>query len=56
MANKKMGPQTMIGAGMYLLDERRTKVWIPFLQAKIAELQARIEQKQNAGRAGQEAG
>ena len=46
MAKKKKGPQSHIAAGMYALNQRRLQVWIPFLRDKIAELQARIEDKQ----------
>ena len=46
MAKKKKGPQSYIAAAMYVLNQRRLKVWIPFLKEKIAELRARIEDKQ----------
>ena len=45
MPRKKRGPQSHIAAAMYALNQRRLQVWIPFLKAKIAELQARIEDK-----------
>jgi len=45
MPRKKRGPQSHIAAAMYALNQRRLKVWIPFLKAKIAELRARIEDK-----------
>ncbi len=51
MAKKKRGPQSQLAAGMYALHQRRIQSWIPFLEAKITELQARIEEKK-----GQEAG
>lgn len=49
MAKKKRGPQSQLAAGMYALNQRRVQVWIPFLEQKIAELQARIEAKDEAG-------
>jgi CRISPR/Cas system-associated endonuclease Cas1 len=53
MAKRKSrtrGPQTLATQAQYLLNERRVKVWIPFLQARIAELEARIqEQASSAG-------
>ena len=45
MPKKRRGPQSQLAASMYALNERRTKVWIPFLQAKIADLGTRIEDK-----------
>ncbi len=39
------GPQTLATQAQYLLNQRRLKLWIPFLEAKIAELQARIQEK-----------
>jgi CRISPR/Cas system-associated endonuclease Cas1 len=39
------GPQTLATQAQYLLSQRRLKLWIPFLEAKIAELQARIQEK-----------
>jgi hypothetical protein len=45
MPRKKRGPQSHIAAAMYALNQRRLKVWIPFLKDKIAELRARIEDK-----------
>lgn len=49
MAKKKRGPQSQLAAGMYALNQRRVQVWIPFLEDKVKALQARLEQKQNAG-------
>ena len=46
------GPQTLAAEAQYLLTERRLKVWIPFLETKVAALQARIQEK--AAAAGQE--
>ena len=43
------GPQTLATEAQYLLNQRRLKRWIPFLQAKIAELQARIQAKARQG-------
>lgn len=56
MAKKKRGPQSQLAAGMYALNQRRVQVWIPFLKDKVAALQARVEQKQEAGNQGQRAG
>lgn len=39
------GPLALAAQAQYLLNERRLKLWIPFLEAKIAELQARIREK-----------
>ena len=39
------GPQTLATQAQYLLNERRLKIWIPFLEAKVAELEARIQEK-----------
>jgi hypothetical protein len=39
------GPQSLATQAQYLLKQRRLKVWIPFLEAKIAELEARIQEK-----------
>ncbi len=50
--DRSSGPQTLATEAQYLLNERRLKLWIPFLEAKIAELQARIQDK--AAAAGQE--
>ena len=49
MAKVKRGPQSQLAAGMYALNQRRVQVWIPLLEKKIAELQARIEAKDDAG-------
>lgn len=43
------GPQSRLAEGMYGLDQRRLLVWVPFLEKKIAELQARIQEKQTPG-------
>jgi len=45
-------PQTLATEAQYLLNQRRVKLWIPFLEAKIAGLEARIQEKGRA--AGQE--
>ena len=39
------GPQTLAAQAQYLLNQRRIKLWMPFLKTKIAELQARIQEK-----------
>jgi CRISPR/Cas system-associated endonuclease Cas1 len=56
MAKRKSrthGPQTLATQAQYLLNERRVKVWIPFLQSRIAELEARIqEQASSVGQPG----
>jgi len=39
------GPQTLAAQAQYLLNRRRVKLWIPFLEGKIAELQAHIQEK-----------
>ena len=44
------GPQSLVTQAQYLLNDRRLKVWIPFLETKIAELQARIQEKAAAAR------
>jgi CRISPR/Cas system-associated endonuclease Cas1 len=44
------GPQALATQAQYLLNQRRLKLWIPFLEAKIAELQARIQEKGAAAR------
>ena len=49
---RSSGPQILAAEAQYLLTERRLKQWIPFLEAKIAELQGRIQDK--AAAAGQE--
>jgi CRISPR/Cas system-associated endonuclease Cas1 len=49
MAKRKTrtrGPQTLATQAQYLLNQRRVELWIPFLQARIAELQARIQEQQ----------
>ena len=48
MAKRKgltRGPQTLATQAQYLLNERRLKLWIPFLEARIAELEARIQEQ-----------
>ena len=52
MAKRKRqtrGPQTLATQAQYLLNQRRVKIWIPFLEARIAELQARIQEQGNSG-------
>lgn len=39
------GTQTLAAQAQYLLNRRRIKLWIPFLEGKIAELQAHIQEK-----------
>ena len=39
------GPQTLATQAQYLLNQRRVKLWIPFLEARIAELEARIQEQ-----------
>ena len=39
------GPQALAARAQYLLSQRRVKLWIPFLERKVAELQARIQEK-----------
>ena len=56
MPKKKPGPQSQLAAGMYALNQRRIQVWIPFLEEKVKALQARLEQKQDAGNQGPKAG
>ena len=43
------GPQSLVTQAQYLLNDRRLKVWIPFLETKIAELQARIQARARQG-------
>jgi hypothetical protein len=38
-------PGTLVAQAQYLWHQRRIKVWIPFLERKIAERQARIREK-----------
>ena len=48
MAKRKSrtrGPQTLATQAQYLLNQRRVRLWIPFLEARLAELQARIQEK-----------
>ena len=42
---RSAGPQSLVSHAQYLWNERRIKLWIPFLEAKIHELQARIQEK-----------
>ena len=39
------GPQALAAQAQYLWNQRRVKLWIPFLEAKIAELETRIREK-----------
>jgi hypothetical protein len=39
------GPQALAAQAQYLWNQRRVKRWIPFLEAKIAELEGRIQEK-----------
>ena len=58
MAKRKSrtrGPQTLATQAQYLLNQRRVKLWIPFLEARIAELQARIQEKGSSGERAQTA-
>ena len=43
--SRSHGPQALAAQAQYLLNERRIKVWIPFLEKKTAELKARIQEK-----------
>jgi CRISPR/Cas system-associated endonuclease Cas1 len=48
MSNRKPrahGPQALAAQAQYLLNQRRLKLWIPFLEKKIAELLARIREQ-----------
>jgi hypothetical protein len=36
----------LVVQAQYLLDERRRKIWIPFLESKAAELEERIREKE----------
>ena len=48
MAKRKApsrGPQALAAQAQYLWNQRRIKRWIPFLEAKIAELEGRIQEK-----------
>ncbi len=42
----KYQPGTLVAQAQYLWHQRRINVWIPFLLAKIAELQERIREKE----------
>jgi len=39
-------PGTLVAQAQYLWHQRRIKVWIPFLERKIVELQERIREKE----------
>lgn len=47
--SRKTGEQHQLAALTYRLHQRRTQIYIPFLEAKLASLQARIEQKTPGG-------
>jgi CRISPR/Cas system-associated endonuclease Cas1 len=58
MAKRKgqtRGPQTLATQAQYLLNQRRVKLWIPFLQARITELQGRIQEQRSSGEQAQTA-
>jgi CRISPR/Cas system-associated endonuclease Cas1 len=58
MAKRKgrtRGPQTLATQAQYLLNQRRVKLWIPFLEARIAELQARIQEQGSSEESAQSA-
>ena len=42
----KHQPGTLVAQAQYLWHQRRVKVWIPFLERKIAERLERIREKQ----------
>ena len=42
---RSRGPQTLAAQAQYLLNQRRIKLWIPVLEQKIVELEARIQEK-----------
>ena len=42
----KYRPGNLVAQAQYLWHQRRIKVWIPFLEGKIAELQVRIREKE----------
>ena len=42
---RSRGPQALAAQAQYLWNQRRIKRWIPFLEAKIAELEGRIREK-----------
>jgi CRISPR/Cas system-associated endonuclease Cas1 len=51
MAKRKArtrGPQTLATQAQYLLNQRRVKLWIPFLEARIAELESRIQEQRSS--------
>ena len=58
MAKRKVrnrGPQTLATQAQYLLNQRRVKLWIPFLEARIAELHGRIQEQRSSGEQAQTA-
>jgi len=42
---KRPGPQSGMTKAAYQLAQRRVKFWMPYVQARIEELQARIRDK-----------
>jgi CRISPR/Cas system-associated endonuclease Cas1 len=46
--SRSHGPQALAAQAQYLLNQRRIKLWIPFLEKKIAELQARIREQSSS--------
>ena len=42
---KRPGPQSGLTKAAYQLAQRRLKFWMPYVQARIEELQARIRDK-----------
>ena len=43
--SKAQGPQTNMNKAAYQLHQRRVKFWMPYVLARIEELQARIRDK-----------
>ena len=43
--SKVLGPQTNMNKAAYQLHQRRVKFWMPYVLARIEELQARIRDK-----------
>lgn len=43
MAKQKPSTSTRVARIIYALDQRRTQVYIPFLQARIAELEEKTQ-------------
>ena len=43
--SKALGPQTNMNKAAYQLHQRRVKFWMPYVLARIEELQARIRDK-----------